>query len=426
MVEPIKNGFLDIRLFDQTMENKKVAIIGTVGLPAQYGGFETLAHHLTEKLNENFDFTVYCSSKRYEKRSRKKTFNNSTLKYIPFKANGIQSIIYDAISILHSIFYADVLLILGVSGAFMIPFVKTFTNKKIITSIDGIEWKREKWNTFAKLYLFIMESVAVKYSHVVISDNEAIQNYTGIRFSVFSKIIEYGGDHCTRESILQDDIEKYPFLSGEYLFKVARIEKENNIAMILEAFAKLPEKTFVLVGNWGNSDYGINLKEQYSKYPNLILLNPIYDSREINLLRTNCSLYVHGHSAGGTNPSLVEAMCLQLPILSFSVSYNRVTTESKAFYFSTSQDIINTIHKMDDGRLRDNAEEMYRIAMKRYTWDVVSYKYMKLINKVLISDKVLTLNPRLSSLSKRELQSMGLSQYFNLQLNDIRTNNYRS
>ena len=84
------------------------------------------------------------------------------------------------------------------------------------------------------------------------------------------------------------------------------------------------------------------------------------------------------------------------------------------------------IHKMDDEMLRDNAEEMYRIAMNRYTWDVVSYKYMKLINKVLVSDKVLTLNPRLSSLSKRELQSIGLSQYFNLKLNDIRTNNYRS
>lgn len=151
----------------------KVAIIGTVGLPARYGGFETLAAHLVEQLSEKYDFTVYCSSKKYSKEERSTTWNGSTLKYIPLEANGIQSIFYDSWSILNAVRYSDVLLILGVAGAWLLPFVRLFTNRKIIISIDGIEWKRDKWPIAAKLYLWWAENLAVKYSHIDISDNES-------------------------------------------------------------------------------------------------------------------------------------------------------------------------------------------------------------------------------------------------------------
>lgn len=109
---------------------KKVAIIGTVGIPSRYGGFETLAHHLTAQLKEEFQFTVYCSKKAYQKYERPSFFNNARLIYLPFDANGVQSIVYDVFSILHAIFYADTLLILGVSGGLVIPFVRLFTAKK--------------------------------------------------------------------------------------------------------------------------------------------------------------------------------------------------------------------------------------------------------------------------------------------------------
>jgi hypothetical protein len=133
---------------------KKIAIIGTVGLPANYGGFETLTEHLIEDLGQKHTITVYCSGKKYPASARKATYKGANLRYIPLDANGIQSIPYDSISILHALFYADVLLILGVAGAWILPFVRWFTNKKIIISIDGIEWKRDKWNWLAKWYLF--------------------------------------------------------------------------------------------------------------------------------------------------------------------------------------------------------------------------------------------------------------------------------
>ena len=115
-------------------EKKKLSIIGTVGLPANYGGFETLADHVVRNLGDDYDITVYCTKKKYSKENRPSTYLNAKLKYLPFDANGAQSIIYDSLSILHSLFYADVLLVLGVAGAWMLPLVRIFTNKKIIIS----------------------------------------------------------------------------------------------------------------------------------------------------------------------------------------------------------------------------------------------------------------------------------------------------
>lgn len=126
---------------NQDKRKTRIAIIGTVGVPANYGGFETLAEHLIEDLGQKHDITVFCSGKKYTKSERKSNYKGARLKYLPFDANGIQSIPYDTLSILYSLFFADVLLVLGVAGAWILPFVRIFTNKKIIISIDGIEWK---------------------------------------------------------------------------------------------------------------------------------------------------------------------------------------------------------------------------------------------------------------------------------------------
>jgi len=362
----------------------KVAIIGTVGLPAKYGGFETLASHLVKHLKNKFDFTVYCSSKSYTKEEQQTHYQSARLKYIPFKANGVQSILYDALSIFHALFYADVLLVLGVAGAWTFPFIKWFTNKKIIVSIDGIEWKRDKWNLLAKGYLFWAESVAVKYSNIDISDNESIQDYTAMRYNSLSRIIEYGADHTIKSAITFKDIQKFPFLAGAYAFKVCRIEPENNVGMVLEAFSKLPKYNIVVVGNWNNSAYGLKLRLQYESFKNIHLLDPIYDQKTLDILRGNALLYIHGHSAGGTNPSLVEAMYLGLPIASFGVSYNRTTTENKAHYFRSSDDLVNIIKSTQVSQLKRQGHLMKTIAKRRYTWEIIADKYQNLIYEAMV------------------------------------------
>ncbi|MGY6743727.1 MAG: DUF1972 domain-containing protein [Cecembia sp.] len=366
---------------------KKIAIIGTVGVPANYGGFETLAEHLIEDLGQKHDITVYCSGKKYAQNERKESYKGAKLTYLPLDANGFQSIAYDTISIIHSLFFADVLLILGVAGAWILPFIRLFTNKKIIISIDGIEWKRDKWNLLAKWYLFWAEKLAVKYSHIDISDNEAIQDYTAERYGTLSRIVEYGADHTLKVGIEENDLDTYPFLKSRYAFKVCRIEPENNVHMILEAFTLTNVMPLVIVGNWDKSDYGVMLKKKYSNHTNINILDPIYDQKKLDLLRSNASLYVHGHSAGGTNPSLVEAMYLGLPLLSYGVSYNRVTTENKALYFNDLVSLIGQINHTYQAKLNAIGQEMKKIALQRYTWSQIAQQYDLLISEVLETSK---------------------------------------
>jgi glycosyltransferase involved in cell wall biosynthesis len=385
------------------MNKKSVAIIGTVGLPANYGGFETLTDHLVKNLNDQYDLTVYCSGKKYARAGRNKKYNGARLVYLPFDANGIQSIIYDSISILHSLFYADVLLILGVAGAWMLPFVKLFTNKKIIISIDGIEWKRDKWNMIARIYLWWAEKIAVKYSHIDISDNESIQDYTAMQYGSLSRIIEYGADHVMKVQPRFEERLQYPFMKKPYAFKVCRIEPENNVHLILETFSELSRHTLVIVGNWTKNAYGLELRERYKNYSNIYMLDPIYNQRSLDLLRSNALVYIHGHSAGGTNPSLVEAMYLGLPIVAFDVSYNRTTTESKAIYFKTTTDLAKIIQTAAIGKLLELGVEMKQVAERRYVWKKIAKSYARLVHEVLLAGNKIPVRSRHATIDHSSL-----------------------
>lgn len=389
------------------MKKTRIAIIGSVGIPANYGGFETLTEHIVSELSKLYDIEVYCSGKRWSKEERKSTYKGAKLTYVPLDANGIQSIPYDSISIFRSIFKSDVLLILGVAGAWLLPFVRLFTKKKIVISIDGIEWKRNKWNWLAKKYLNWAEYLAVKFSHIDISDNEAIQDYTAKRYGSLSRIVEYGGDHTLKIDKNREDEAKYPFMKKDYAFKVCRIEPENNVHMILEAFHRNINYPLVIVGNWNNSNYGKSLKEKYQNCLNLHLLDPIYNQEQLDVLRGNASLYVHGHTAGGTNPSLVEAMFLGLPILSCDVSYNRVTTENKAYYFKDREGIMEFLRNLDPEELKEKGSLLGAIAKKRYTWSGIARKYQLLIEESLQVKTKQDIRPEFSKVTYKRLLSEG-------------------
>ena len=325
------------------MNKTNISIIGTVGVPACYGGFESLVENLLDYTPENVQYTVFCTSKKYSEKLE--SYKGAKLVYIDLDANGMDSIMYDYKSMKMSL-NADIMLVLGVSGCMFLPFIRRKFKGKIITNIDGLEWKRDKWNPLAKWLLHYSEKQAVKYSDVVIGDNKGITDYVKETYKKDAVLIAYGGDHVTK---VQDDLlyEKYPYMKNPYAVTVCRIEPENNVHKIIESFSHTPEKQLVIVGNWKNSEYGENLKDNYSKFENIHLLDPIYESHEINWIRSNASLYVHGHSAGGTNPSLVEAMNFGLPILAFDCVYNRATTQDECLYWSTEEDIIDLVNNSE-------------------------------------------------------------------------------
>jgi glycosyltransferase involved in cell wall biosynthesis len=207
-------------------------------------------------------------------------------------------------------------------------------------------------------------------------------------------------------SIKPEDVTSYPFLAKPYAFKVCRIEPENNIEMILKAFSAFDKYPLVLVGNWDKSPYGQNLRATYGGKKNLLLLDPIYDQQKIDLIRGNATVYVHGHSAGGTNPSLVEAMYLGLPIISFGVSYNRTTTEGKAIYFSNSEELSDLLCKVKPPALLNVGQKMKEIADRRYRWDLIANKYQALVEKAYERTSKESVTP-----SFREYDREVLSEY---------------
>jgi glycosyltransferase involved in cell wall biosynthesis len=358
---------------------KTIAIIGTNGLPGRYGGWDQLMNNITITLRDDFDFVVYTSS--YNPDSHLKVVNGAQLKIINLKANGAQSVPYDILSMVHAVFRYDILLVLGTSGCTFLPFIKLF-RKKIILNPDGAEWKRGKWSKLIQWFLKFSEKFGVTYADVVIADNEIIRKDIKRAYGVDSILIEYGGDNASHIPMSIDTIRKYQIKPQQYAFKVCRIEPENNIDMVLNAFQD-SQLTLILIGNWDNSAYGKNLREKYSEYKNLLLLNPIYDQKKLDELRGNCAVYIHGHSVGGTNPSLVEAMNLGLCCVVYNVNYNIETTENSAIYFSSKAELKKILNGYQNNEIDTEfyGKKMHEIAKRRYSWKTITDKYNQVFIK---------------------------------------------
>lgn len=348
----------------------KVSIVGTVGVPANYGGFETLVENLLSNgMAEKSQVTVYCSGKSYARKID--YYKSAKLEYINLNANGVSSIFYDIASILTAIKKkSDCILILGVSGALVIPFVRIIKPKiRIVTNIDGLEWKRAKWSKLAKYFLKFSERLAVKFSHVVITDNQAITDYVNSEYDKASLTIAYGGDHAVLD--MPDSVESP--VNFEYALSVCRIEPENSVGLILEAYS-LTNKNIIFIGNWQNSEYGQELREKYSGFNNIHMLDPIYDVGLLYAYRSNASAYVHGHTAGGTNPSLVEMMHFSVPILAFDCCYNRETLKGQGTFFSNPDSLKEVINSNQE-KCTKSILEVKSIANRFYTWEVIAKKY---------------------------------------------------
>lgn len=358
----------------------RIALLGTVGLPARYGGFETLAENLAHyhyKSGRTSRLTVWCSSKDNDEQPAE--FASAQLRYVRLRANGVQSIPYDAIGLWQAVRSGhDGILLLGVSGALMLPLIRLISRARIITNIDGIEWKREKWNGPARAFLRASEWAAVWYSHAVIADNQAIADHVRAAYGRDCHVIAYGGDHAVAHG---GKGEVPAGLPEHYALALCRIEPENNVHLILDAFAYL-DTPLVFVGNWENSSYGRDLRTRFGDRMNMYLLDPVYEPGALYALRARASLYVHGHSAGGTNPSLVEMMHFGKPVLAHGCAFNRHSTEGKARYFETSEELTELAWGLAPEDAEDIGAAMKDIAKRRYTWDQIGEAYFSVLDSV--------------------------------------------
>lgn len=372
------------------MVMKKIVLIGTNGIPAHYGGIETLAEYLARDLDEDYDLYCYCSKTPKEKQLE--TYRNTTLIYTRWKANGWQSILYDGLTILKSLRKHDVLVVLGCSCGPAMWF-KRFTHKHIVlNAIGGREMEKVRGaKILGRIEVAIkkwMEGLQARYADYVIIDNAANVELFEEKYHVKALLAEYGGDHAIAEPITEEAAKKYPFLNGQYDVTVSRAQEDMNIHMVIDAYKQVPERTVVIVSNWQKSEYGQKLyAENAGKYDNIILLNAIYDQKELNIIRSNATLYLHTHSMCGTAPSLVEAMYLNLPVICFKVPTNLETTEHKSIYFETVPGLVLLLKNMNEETLVRIKHDLHEIAVRRYNWKRISGIYKDCIDKCIEKQK---------------------------------------
>lgn len=324
----------------------KVGIIGTRGIPNQYGGFEQFAEYFSVLLAaKGHEVSVYTSHNH--------TFTGVEYKgvkiircYDPeYKIGTAGQFIYDLNCIRDSRKqHFDIILQLGFTSSTIWSWL--YPKKAVlVTNMDGLEWKRSKYNAPTKRFLKLAEKWAVKYSHHLIADSKGIQEYLESKYAAKSVYIPYGAE-IPKVSTDDKAFLKTLNLSVEhYDLVIARFEPENNIQIFLNAYSKYEKNTLVLVGNHRNTAFGRQMFNKYSTYKNIVFAGPIYNAQCLNVLRKNARIYLHGHSVGGTNPSLLEAMACRAVICAHNNIFNRFVLNTNAFYFRSVKDIEKILQK---------------------------------------------------------------------------------
>jgi len=355
-----------------------VFLSGTNGLPGRYGGWDQLLSHLAQHLSKSYDVIVHTSL--YDATPGITYHDGAKIDIIKLKANGPSSILYDFICMFRAFKSGGICVMLGTSGGLFFPLFRLL-GLKIILNPDGEEWNRGKWSRLAKIYLFISDFVANIFANVVIADHPKIMRRVSKLRSRNLYCIPYGGDNALTVDFSRAELSLPSFIQPfNYVFGVCRIEPENNVHLCLEAMSVL-NLPLVFVGNWQRSKYGQNLFAKYSSYPNILLLDPIYEPRALGLLRSNCHLYFHGHTVGGTNPSLVEALCLGLRVICHDNEFNRQTAYNNALFFANTAELIDIIMKNYDLTI-PKSESHKDFFLDKYSWQSVVQSYASVIDNV--------------------------------------------
>lgn len=361
----------------------KIGIIGTRGIPNHYGGFEQFAEYLSVGLvNRGHDVWVYNSSSHPFQDS---LWNNVNIAHCYDPENKIGTtgqFIYDFNCIRDARTRGfDVILQLGyTSSSVWGPWLPE--EALVFTNMDGLEWKRSKYSTLVKRFLKRAESWAVKTSNFLIADSLGIQSYLKDTYSKPSTYIPYGAELFSSpdEQLIHDkDLEPY----GYYLL-IARMEPENNIETILDGYVDSgDQRPFLVVGNAGNK-FGLKLQQKYRDVSRICFCGGIYDMVVLNNLRWFARLYFHGHSVGGTNPSLLEAMAANALIVAHDNVFNRAILDREALYFKSSADVAALVSDEEAMVNRTGWVERNRTKIaETYSWDQVVDQYLKLFENEL-------------------------------------------
>lgn len=359
-------------------------MIGTRGVPAAYGGFETAIEEVGRRLvDRGHSITVYC---RGAEHPRPRTYRGMTLVHLPaVPSKAVETLSHTALSVAHTLTHRrpDAAFVFNAANA---PFVPALRFRGIPTAVhvDGLEWRRDKWSGAGKRYYRAAEAQAVRSADALIADAQGISDYYEHQFRVPTELIAYGAPILTHTSTAR--LAEHGLTAQGYHLVVARFEPENHVALIIEAFRRSRSRLpLVVVGSAPYAaEYTTTIRTLADSDDRVHLLGGVWDQELLDALYGNALTYLHGHSVGGTNPSLLRAMGAAAPVIAYNVGFNREVAGPEARYFNTAEDLAEQLNVAEDSipLTVGRGQALRSRAAERYDWDDVAVRYEQLAHRL--------------------------------------------
>ena len=383
----------------------KIAILGTRGVPARYGGFETFAEELGSRLVERgLEVWVYGRSGYLKEKASPgenlTCYKGMNLIYMREpRIKWLETLAHTFLAMGEALLRRrqfDVYLVCNLANSPLLWLLRvarlgrlagvTGRGKKVFLNVDGMEWKRSKWNKWGKLYYRLAAWLAVHSGAELIADSRAVGDYYLRKYGKKPHYISYGCELW--ESKKPALLKKLGVRPGEFILQVTRFEPENNVLLTLRAFKKLESsKKLVVVGDAVyESSYTRAIKKAAAEDNRIIRTGFIYDRELLRELFCNCAFYVHGNEVGGTNPSLLEAMGAGCFVVARDVPFNREVLREAGIYYQKDEEDLR--QKMEWALRPENSQRLQagrvmarEIIRQDYQWDKVAEAYEALLRK---------------------------------------------
>jgi glycosyltransferase involved in cell wall biosynthesis len=355
-----------------------ISMIGTRGVPARYGGFETCVEEVGQRLTKRgHQVAVYCRRSEGDDEAVPDEYLGMRLVHLPaLRRKTLETLSHTALSVRHAMIHRpDVAFVFNAANAPLLPPLR-LRGIPVVTHVDGLEWKRAKWNGMGRRYYRTAESLAVRWSDALIADARGIQDYYSERFSTPTEFIPYGAPILGEPG--DDRLAELGLRPGEYHLVVARFEPENHVDLAVAGYRRSrAELPLVVVGSAPYSDeYTAKITRLAGTDGRVRLLGAVWDQRQLDQLYGNALTYVHGHSVGGTNPSLLRAMGAGAATSAFDVNFNREVLGEFGRYFGNADELAASYEEAeaepDAARHRGRAQIA---SLDRYEWDGVADAY---------------------------------------------------
>ena len=365
----------------------RIALIGTRGVPAQYGGFETAVEEVGQRLvQRGHDVTVFC---RNGDPTRREHLGMRLVHLPAVQRKVLETLSHTGLSVLHrDARHADVAIVFNAANAPLLPALRA-ARVPTAVHVDGLEWQRSKWGPTGRRYYQICERLAVRWADALIADARGIQDHYRTVHRVDSTFIPYGAPLLERPALSR--LGELGLAPGGYHLVVARFEPENHVREAVDAAlrsrARLP---LVVVGSAPYAQaYTDGIRRAVGADERVRLIGPVWDQELLDALYAGSATYVHGHSVGGTNPSLLRAMGAAAPVLAFDVVFNREVLGDAGVFWPDATALADQLvqAEADPEGARERGRRGQQRAAADYTWDAVAEQYAQLCQGLLADDR---------------------------------------